>query len=264
VRGQAAARRSLEIAAAGGHNLLLHGPPGSGKTMLARRLPSCCPLSGGALGPSPCIRRPAGGRRALARARSGPHHTASVPPGGRLAARRRGEPRPAGPVPGRLPGFPATCRSSPWRSGGCVPAAEPHQLPARFAGRRQAPARAARSGPGGCRCTAQVLSCGPNLGPSWTDRPAGGVRPSATEGRRTPGEPCTSSPGRPGLGPPAGQGPGERSGRRQRRPRRRLRLPLRPRGRGLLRAIQRGSRPGATTVCSGSRGPSRTWRASPG
>ncbi len=43
VRGQALARRALEIAAAGGHNLLMIGPPGAGKTMLARRLPGILP-----------------------------------------------------------------------------------------------------------------------------------------------------------------------------------------------------------------------------
>ena len=43
VQGQTAARRALEIAAAGGHNLLMVGPPGAGKTMLARRLPGICP-----------------------------------------------------------------------------------------------------------------------------------------------------------------------------------------------------------------------------
>jgi magnesium chelatase family protein len=43
VRGQPVARAALEVAAAGGHHLLLHGPPGAGKTMLASRLPGLLP-----------------------------------------------------------------------------------------------------------------------------------------------------------------------------------------------------------------------------
>ena len=83
VRGQTLAKRALEIAAAGGHNVVLVGPPGCGKTMLARRVPSILPAMtiaealdvtkvysiAGLLGSSP--------RVVDVRPFRAPHHTAS-------------------------------------------------------------------------------------------------------------------------------------------------------------------------------------------
>ncbi len=83
VRGQPSARRVLEIAAAGNHNMLMIGPPGSGKTMLARRLPGVLPpLSAQEAVEVAAIHSIAGmlnGAPTLSRARPfrAPHHTVS-------------------------------------------------------------------------------------------------------------------------------------------------------------------------------------------
>lgn len=83
VQGQALAKRTLEVAAAGGHNLLMVGPPGSGKTMLARRLPGILPpmrleeALEVSLIHSVAGTRPPGSGLAGARPFRAPHHTAS-------------------------------------------------------------------------------------------------------------------------------------------------------------------------------------------
>ncbi|MCP1336402.1 YifB family Mg chelatase-like AAA ATPase [Futiania mangrovi] len=82
IKGQESARRALEVAAAGGHNLLMLGPPGSGKSMLAARLPGLLPP----LDPSEALEVSMiasvaglleGGRISRTRPYRAPHHSAS-------------------------------------------------------------------------------------------------------------------------------------------------------------------------------------------
>jgi magnesium chelatase family protein len=83
IKGQETARRALEVAAAGGHNLLMVGPPGSGKSMLAQRLPSILPP----LSPKELLEvsmvasiagELAGGKLTNRRPFRAPHHSASM------------------------------------------------------------------------------------------------------------------------------------------------------------------------------------------
>ena len=94
IRGQESAKRALEVAAAGGHNLIFVGPPGSGKSMLASRLPSILPpLAPRELLEVSMIASIAGtladGKLSSARPFRAPHHSASMAAmvGGGLRAR---------------------------------------------------------------------------------------------------------------------------------------------------------------------------------
>jgi magnesium chelatase family protein len=94
IKGQESAKRALEVAAAGGHNLLMVGPPGAGKSMLAARLPTILPpLSPAELLEVSMIASVAGeiaeGALTNSRPFRAPHHSASMPAlvGGGLRAR---------------------------------------------------------------------------------------------------------------------------------------------------------------------------------
>ena len=83
VKGQETAKRALEVAAAGGHNMLMMGPPGAGKSMLAARLPSILPpLTSAEMLEVSMIQSMAGllqqGRITAARPFRAPHHSASM------------------------------------------------------------------------------------------------------------------------------------------------------------------------------------------
>jgi len=83
VRGQETARRALELAAAGGHNMLMIGPPGAGKSMLAQRLPTILPpLSSREMLEVSMIQSMAGllGQAGMSRSRPfrAPHHSATM------------------------------------------------------------------------------------------------------------------------------------------------------------------------------------------
>ena len=83
IKGQESAKRALEVTAAGGHNLLMIGPPGAGKSMLAQRLPGILPPldASEALEVSMIASvagRLAGGRLTRARPFRDPHHSASM------------------------------------------------------------------------------------------------------------------------------------------------------------------------------------------
>ncbi len=167
IKGQESAKRALEIAAAGGHNLLMCGPPGSGKSMLAQRLPSILPaLSPRELLEVSMVASVAGeladGKLSDKRPFRAPHHSASMAAmvGGGLRV-RPGEASLAhhgvlflDELPEFSPGVLDSLRQ-PVETGECVIARANHRVsyPARFQlVAAMNPCRCGKAGEPGHRC----------------------------------------------------------------------------------------------------------------
>ena len=294
IKGQETAKRAVELAAAGGHNLLMMGPPGTGKSMLASRLPGILPP----LAPEEAlsvsmIASVAGllGSNGLTRSRPFPRPAPLGLDGGDGGRR---SPRPsrgglARPSRRALPGraarvFPAPCSTrcaSPSRAGAvAVARANAHvRYPARFqlvaamnpcrCGYLSDPARA-RLHPRASLCARLP---GAHLGPALRpDRPPRGRtgalrrRPRATPARRRLGRGRGAGRGRPRG--PAGRASAPWTRRPTSAPMRRPRASCSPKSPRPTRAdgtclpkrpTGSGSRPAAITACSRSRARLRTW-----
>ena len=287
VRGQIEARRGLEIALAGGHGLLLVGPPGSGKTLLARTIPGLLPPLDDAEALAATDRRLGRGRARRASSSASapvraPHHTLSY------AAMVGGGPRMS---PGEvtladhgvlfldeLPEFARDVLEAlrqPLEEGRVSVArvGRATTFPARFqlvAAMNPCPCGLAGDGPGRCRC-------GPDVPERYTGRVSGPLRdridlwvtmpqvaPAALmrrrASRRAPRSSPSGSPAARSVQRGARQRAAERSDLRTRAARRML--PAQPGGVARGRSSSRTSRASAAAARSGScasPGRSRTW-----